>query len=127
GARCDDPRALAALFACSTFAMHLTLPNWWSVAIPQCGRHVGALFGLMNGMGVLGAMASQYFVGAFADWREEMGFSGREQWDPMFNAYVAVLLLGALAWASYRPLTLPSPPSLGGEGRVRGEDEDKLN
>jgi hypothetical protein len=82
--------------------MHITLPNWWSVAIPQCGRHVGALFGLMNGMGVFGAMASQFFVGAFADWRKSRGFSGRAQWDPMLDAYVGVLLLGAIAWAAYR-------------------------
>ena len=112
GARCDHPLALAALFAASSFAMHLSIPNWWSVAIPQSGRHVGALFGLMNGMGVFGAMASQYFVGAFADWRKGEGFTGRAQWDPMFDVYVGVLALGALAWAAYRlhPLE-PEQPS----------------
>ena len=102
GIRRDEPAALAGLFAGATFAMHITLPNWWSVAIPQCGRHVGALFGLMNGMGVFGAMASQFFVGAFADWRKSRGFTGRAQWDPMLDAYVGVLLLGAIAWAAYR-------------------------
>jgi MFS transporter, ACS family, glucarate transporter len=102
GARCDDALALSGFLAASTFAMHLAMPNWWSVAIPQCGRHVGTLFGLMNGMGVVGAMASQYFVGAFADWRKAEGFTGRDQWDPMFDVYVGVLVLGAAAWTAYR-------------------------
>ncbi len=107
GIQCDDAYALAAFWGASFCAMHVTLPNWWSVAIPQCGTHVGSLFGLMNGMGVLGAMASQGFVGAFADWREGMGFEGREAWDPIFDVYVVVLLLGGLSWWSYRYRPLP--------------------
>lgn len=112
GARCDDPFALASLFAASTFAMHVTLPNWWSVALPQCGRHVATLFGLMNGLGVFGAMASQYFVGAFADWQADRGLSGRAQWDPLFDVYVGVLVAAALVWWVYRfaPLEEPTPP-----------------
>ena len=39
------------------------------MAIPQAGRHTATIFGLMNGLGVLGAMASQGFVGVFADWQ----------------------------------------------------------
>ena len=49
------------------------------------------VFGLMNGLGVLGAMASQGFVGVFADWQAERGLTGREQWDPIFDVYVCVL------------------------------------
>jgi ACS family glucarate transporter-like MFS transporter len=100
--RCDDPLALAGLAGASICAMHMTLPNWWSAAIPQCGRHVGALFGLMNSFGVIGALASQWFVGAFSDWRGAAGYEGRAQWDPMFDVYVGVLVLGALAWWAYR-------------------------
>jgi MFS family permease len=102
GIRCDDPLALAGLWGASFCAMHVTLPNWWSVAIPQCGRHVGTLFGLMNGVGVIGAMASQWFFGAFSDWRAAAGYTGRAQWDPLFDVYVGVLILGAVAWWSYR-------------------------
>lgn len=102
GIRCDDPMLLAVLWGASFCAMHVTLPNWWSVAIPQCGTHVGSLFGLMNGLGVIGAMASQAFVGQFTDWRESEGFKGREAWDPLFDVYVGVLALGGLAWWSYR-------------------------
>jgi MFS family permease len=110
GIRCDDPLALAGLWGASFFAMHVTLPNWWSVAIPQCGRHVGALFGLMNGVGVLGAMASQWFVGAFSDWRAAAGYAGRAQWDPLFDVYVGALTLGAVAWWSYRFRPLADAP-----------------
>lgn len=111
GVRCDQPYALAALWGASFCFMHVTLPNWWSVAIPQCGRHVGAIFGLMNGLGVLGALASQWVVGRHADWRKAQGFTGRDQWDPLFDVYVFVLVLGALAWWSYRarPLQANEP------------------
>lgn len=102
GIHSDGGTALTVLCGASIGIMHVTLPNWWSVAIPQAGRHVGALFGLMNGVGVVGAMSSQYFAGAFADWQAERGLNGREQWDPMFDVYVGVLILGAMAWWSYR-------------------------
>lgn len=102
GIRCDSPYALAALWGASFCAINLTLPNWWSVAVPQSGRHVGALSGLMNGAGVIGAMASQWFVGAFSDYRAEGGYSGREQWDPMFDVYSGVLVLAGVAWWYYR-------------------------
>jgi MFS family permease len=109
GARFDESVAVAGLFAVGMCAMHVTLPNWWSVAIPQCGRHVGAVFGLMNGMGVIGAMASQWFVGAFTDWQQQRGLEGRAQWDPIFDVYVVVLVAAAVAWFLYRYTPLPEP------------------
>ena len=111
GIRCDDPFALAGFWGASFCAMHITLPIWWSVAIPQCGRHIGALSGLMNGMGVVGAMASQSFAGQFSDWRERRGYLGRDQWDPMFDVYTVALVLGACAWWAYRfrPLSEDRP------------------
>ena len=111
GARCEEPVGVAGLFAVAMCAMHVTLPNWWSVAIPQCGRHVGAVFGLMNGMGVVGAMASQGFVGMFTDWQKERGRTGRAQWDPIFDVYVVVLVAAAGAWWLYRVTPLPEEPT----------------
>jgi NAD(P)-dependent dehydrogenase (short-subunit alcohol dehydrogenase family) len=102
GVRCDDPFALAALWGASFCAMHVTLPNWWSVAVPQCGRHVGTVSGLMNGAGVVGAMASQWFVGAFSDYTGAAGYTGREQWDAMIDVYAGALVLAAGAWWLYR-------------------------
>ena len=91
--------------------MHVTLPNWWSCAIPQCGRHTATIFGLMNGLGVLGAMASQGFAGWFADRQEKVfGLTGRAAWDPMFDVYVSVLVCNAVAWWLYRFVPLPEPP-----------------
>jgi hypothetical protein len=103
----DDPWTSAGLWGASFCAMHVTLPNWWSVALPQCGRHVGAVFGLMNGMGVIGAMASQWLVGVFTDYQRARGLSGREQWDPLFAVYVGALIAAAVAWSLYRFTPLP--------------------
>jgi hypothetical protein len=71
----------------------------------------------MNGAGVFGAMGSQFFFGAFADWRAAQGFTGRAQWDPAFAVYVVALLLAALCWASF--VSRPVEPD---EGIPRGED-----
>lgn len=110
GLRCDDPLALAWLWSASMCVMHFQLPNWWSVIIPQAGRHTATLFGLTNGIGVMGAMASQGFVGLFADYQERVrGLTGREAWDPVFDVYVVVLVLGGVAWWFYRFTPLEDP------------------
>jgi hypothetical protein len=101
-ARCESPLALSALAAASTMCLLLTLPTWWSAAIEQSGRHVGTLFGLMNSVGVVGALSSQWFAGAYSDWRAARGFTGRAQWDPIFDVYVAVLGVGGWVWLMYR-------------------------
>ncbi len=115
GIRQDDSLALATLWGASFCAMHVTLPNWWSCAIPQCGRHTATIFGLMNGLGVLGAMASQRFVGWFTDRQEQVfGLTGRVGWDPMFDVYVGVLVCNAVAWWLYRFTPLPEPHTTAG-------------
>jgi hypothetical protein len=103
GTRSDSPDLSAALMAVSSFTMYCAQSSWWSSLTDISGRHVGAFFGLANGLGVFGAMASQFFFGAFADWRKDMGYTGRDQWDPGFDVYIGVLLLAATAWAAYRP------------------------
>ncbi len=111
GARCNDPLVFSIFWGLSFFSMHITLPNWWLLAMPQCGAHVGSLSGLMNGIGFLGAMGSQWFVGFYTDGRKAAGFEGRDQWDPMFDVYVVVLLIGAVAWWSYRYRPVEDTPS----------------
>ncbi|MFO0878300.1 MAG: MFS transporter [Gemmataceae bacterium] len=105
----DQPLLAAILAALSVLAAQATLSIWWSSAIEISGRHLGALFGLMNGMGVFGAMGSQFFVGAFVDWRKHHGHEGREQWDPIFAVYVVVLLLAAVSWACYQSRPVEEP------------------
>lgn len=100
--RAESVAVLAAGVAVSFMCVQLTLPMWWSCAIEQCGRHVGALFGLLNMTGLLGGAASQWFVGHFADHRRSLGHVGRAQWDPLFDVYVGVLVCGATAWMFYR-------------------------
>ena len=100
--RADSVEGLSILAALSCFFVQLTLPTWWSSAIEQSGKHVGPLFGLMNMMGTVGALASQWFVGVFADWQVSRGLSGRDQWDPMFTIYVCVLTTGGICWLLYR-------------------------
>ena len=109
GARCPDAVTLTAFFCAAFFLLHIMLPNWWSCALPQGGRHVGVVFGLMNGMGVLGAAVSQGFVGIFADWQKSRGLSGRAQWDPIFDVYVVALVCAAGCWLLYRFTPLAEP------------------
>lgn len=101
----------AGLTAMSCFCTQSTQPLWWSCAIGISGRHVGALFGLMNSMGVVGAMSSQYLVGALADWFGSQGYSGRAQWDPIFYINVGVLCLAAGLWASFRDVPVDHGPA----------------
>ena len=101
--QCESPVAMAGLAALSSLGMACTLPMWWSCAIGVSGRHVGSLFGLMNMLGVFGAMGSQYFVGAYTTRAaKNASLTVREQWDPLFGVYMLVLLAGAVAWVLYR-------------------------
>ncbi len=95
---CDSPLATSMFASASLLALQCQQSVWWTCAIEISGRHVGALFGLMNGVGVLGAMASQFYVGRFADSRDGLGYSARDQWDPLFIAYYVTLLAAAVLW-----------------------------
>jgi ACS family glucarate transporter-like MFS transporter len=99
----DSTAAAAAFIALVAFGVQLQLPAWWACATQVSGRHVGALFGLMNMMGGLGRMLSQLFVGGFADWRGSLGYSGRAQWDPALYLYVPVALAGMGFWFFINP------------------------
>jgi len=92
----------AILTAMSCFLTQSTQPLWWSSAIGISGRHIGALFGLMNSAGVFGAMSSQYLAGKIADWLGGHGYSGRAQWDPIFQINIGVLILAGILWSTIR-------------------------
>jgi hypothetical protein len=96
--RCDDPWGAAGCCAGACLAIHVQLASWWGAVTEVSGPHLGALFGLMNSLGVPGAVASQLFLGVFVDWLGGLGHVGRARWDPAFEVYAAALLSGALAW-----------------------------
>src|SRR5207244_5401163 len=95
---CDDAVAASGLAALASLCSNAVLATWWGAVTEISGPHLGSLFGLMNSMGVPGAVASQLFFGWFADWRASLGYEGRERWDPGFFVYAGVLLLGACGW-----------------------------
>jgi MFS transporter, ACS family, glucarate transporter len=110
---CESAMATALFSALSCLMTQATLPLWWSCAIGISGRHVGALFGLMNSMGLIGAGASQLFAGVFSDYRKNAGFLPRDQWDPIFYVDAVVLLAAAACWACMvvRPVEPPEASS----------------
>jgi ACS family glucarate transporter-like MFS transporter len=101
-----DPWMAVIFTGLSSFAAQATQPLWWSCAIGVSGRHVGALFGLMNMVGLFGALSSQYLVGALADWLGARGVSGRAQWDPIFFIDLVVLICAGLFWSTFRFVTV---------------------
>ncbi len=95
---CDPPWLSVACTSWACLAVHLQGASWWGVVTEISGKHLGALFGLMNSLGVPGAVASQLFLGRFVDWLGDRGYVGRAQWDPAFYIYGGVLLAGAVCW-----------------------------
>jgi MFS family permease len=99
-----DATVLASVFvALACLGVQLQLPAWWASATQVSGRHLGALFGLMNMIGGVGAILSQVLFGYFGEWRKSLGYSGRAQWDPIFTAYVVVALIGLTLWSLVNP------------------------
>jgi MFS transporter, ACS family, glucarate transporter len=95
--------AASAFIALVSFGVQLQLPAWWACATQVSGRHLGAIFGLMNMMGGFGRILSHSFIGGFADWRKSHGFTGRAQWDPSLYLYAVIALFGMILWALINP------------------------
>jgi len=93
--------ALCIALAC--LGVQIQLPAWWACATEVSGRHVGALFGLMNMIGNVGGIVSPSFLGWFVDAMKAAGHSGRAQWDPGFLIYVGVALVGMVFWLLIDP------------------------
>ena len=95
---CQSPLAgsfCAALAAMSALSQQAC---WWGITTEISGKHLGALFGLMNSLGVPGALVSTVFLGRFADWMGGLGYKGRAQWDPAFYVYAGVLVVGGVCF-----------------------------
>ena len=95
---------LASIFvAIACFGVQIQVPAWWASATQVSGRHLGALFGMMNMLGAVGGIGSQVFLGRFADWMKGLGYTGRAQWDPGFYIYVAIAVIGMILWSLIDP------------------------
>ena len=99
----DSTWMASAFIALVAFGVQLQLPAWWACATQVSGRHLGAIFGLMNMMGGLGRILSHSFIGGFADWRKSPGLYRRAQWDPSLYLYVVIALVGMVLWAPINP------------------------
>jgi sugar phosphate permease len=117
----DSTEAASAFVALAAFGIQLQLPSWWASATQVSGRHLGALFGLMNMMGMLGRIVFNLFIGSFADWRKTMGYSGRAQWDPALYLYVVVALICLVLWSLVDP-----EKTVDGDQRKRRGSEGSL-
>jgi MFS family permease len=95
---CDDPWVAVGLTTLACFGAQVQLASWWAVVTDISGPHVGAMFGLMNSLGVPGAVASQLFFGHLVQTLQEAGMHGRDCWDPGFFVSAAVLGIGAVCW-----------------------------
>jgi MFS family permease len=85
------------------FGAQLQTPAWWACATLVSGKHLGALFGMMNMIGALGGIFSQVFFGYYADYMKGLGFSGRAQWDPAVYLYIGIPLVGMTIWCFVNP------------------------
>jgi MFS family permease len=99
----DSAILSAAFCGLACWAMFCHLPTWWGCAFDVSGKHTGAMFGLLNGVGVVGAIGAQYFWGWFADWRKSLGYAGRDQWDPAFYVSIAFLIAAGILWQFVYP------------------------
>jgi sugar phosphate permease len=106
----DIPWVSAVFCALACLMLFCQLPTWWACSFDVSGKHTGSMFGLLNGVGVVGAMGSQYFFGAFVDWRKSLGFEGRERWDPAFYLSIALLVVGGLLWQFIYPRRVIGEP-----------------
>src|SRR5262249_59853083 len=78
----DTP--LLAVLLCSTgyFFSYLQLAAWWAAMGDVGGRHLGALFGLCNMIGLSGGALSQLFLRRVAPPPQAPGFAGRAPPEP---------------------------------------------
>jgi sugar phosphate permease len=90
--------ASAALNAGALFCLQVSIPTWWTVVAEISGKHGAAMFGLMNGMGGLGVMAMNFFVGLVVDSRQKSGHSLVQSWQPVFDVVALGLAVGAICW-----------------------------
>lgn len=105
----DDYRLKSVLLAMVCLGVHAHAAAWWTANSNISGRHVSAIFGLMNSMGVLGGAACQI---AF-------GYLPRIQWPQAFFVSAIILAVGTVCWAFVDPRqTIATTPVIDGESKT---------
>src|SRR5262249_1638534 len=69
----DDPFVAVLLCSLGYFCSYIQLAAWWAAVGDIGGRHLGAVFGLCNMIGLAGGAISQVFLGSFADHMKALG------------------------------------------------------
>lgn len=99
----DTP--VLAVFLCSLgyFFLCAQLAGWWAAVGDVGGRHLGAVFGVCNMIALTGGAVSQLFLGWYADFMRNLGYTGRAQWDSALYVYAGVLMVGGMLWPLIDP------------------------
>jgi ACS family glucarate transporter-like MFS transporter len=124
GVQCDSAVVASIFTTLAALSAMLAQATWWSCVTDISGRHLGALFGLMNSLGGPGAIAGPLFFGYLADRMRDLGYEGRAQYDPGFYVYSGVLLLGAIGWL-FVDSTKSAVEPAGERGRESPADEQE--
>jgi sugar phosphate permease len=100
GASTTADQAFVSVMFCAVgfFFAYIQLAAWWATMGDIGGRHLGALFGMCNMMGLGGGFVSQVGLGNFVDIMESMDKVGRAAWDPAFYVFGGLLLVGSVCW-----------------------------
>jgi sugar phosphate permease len=117
--RANTPLVAVLLCSIGYFFSYLQLAARWAAMGDVGGRHLGAMFGLCNMIGLSGGAISQVLLGQFVDHMKRLGLEGRAQWDPAFPLYGGVLVAGGLLWLFVNPRH--SVVSAGPSSLLKGE------
>ncbi len=103
-ARHSESADLSTLFnSTALFFLQVSIPTWWTVVAEISGRHGASMWGLMNSMGGFGVLLSTNLIGRIVGYRESLGLSKLDSWNPVFEGAAGLLLLGAVLWLLVDP------------------------
>jgi MFS transporter, ACS family, D-galactonate transporter len=91
----EDPILAVVTISIGTFGSAVGGPCAYTITIDMGGRHVATLFGAMNMIGNLGAMAFIRIVPMFQEWTQS--------WDAVLLLFAAVYAAAAVCWLMLNP------------------------
>jgi MFS family permease len=95
---CPSATTAALCAAGGLLFVQLMIPGWWSVAAEISGPHGAAMFGLMNSLGGVGAMAAPLATGWVVESLEKQGVPSSLAWAPVFTGGAGVLCACVVCW-----------------------------